>query len=70
MPSEPHRKVIDKSKPQRTVTEKPTLAKAYSQQYQPKTPIAVGDTTPTEDSTSYGVEHVHDGKFKEFPGGV
>lgn len=71
MPSEPHRKVIDNSRPKRTVTENKTaLTKTKSQQYQAKTPIAVGDVTPSDETTSYGVEHIHDGQFKTFAGAV
>jgi hypothetical protein len=71
MPSEPHRKVIDNSRPKRTVTEnKPALSKTKSQQYQAKSPLPVGDATPTEETTSYGVEHVHDGNFKTFGGAI
>jgi hypothetical protein len=32
--------------------------------------MAVGDVTPSEETTSYGVEHVHDGEFKPFAGAV
>jgi hypothetical protein len=71
MPTEPHRKVIDNSKPKRTVTEtKPALGKTKSQQYQPKSPMVGGEVTPSEETASYGVEHVHDGNFKTFAGAV
>jgi hypothetical protein len=53
------------------VTEnKPALSKTKSQQYQAKSPLPVGDATPTEETTSYGVEHVHDGNFKTFGGAI